>query len=76
MKQCVKAYTNIFNAKNEINKMIENGWYVKNIVMTNGNYDDGVKRNPNIITEKVLVLFEKNDETFKANDITIKGLDV
>ena len=76
MKQCVKAYANIFNAKNEINKMIENGWCVKNIVMTNGNYDDGVKRNPNIVTEKILVLFEKEEVVPIKTDEMIKGLDV
>ena len=76
MKQCVKAYSNIYYAQEEINKMIEKGWKIKDIAMTNGHEYNGVSRNPSIITEKVLVLFEKNDETFKANDTTIKGLDI
>ena len=76
MKQYVKAYSDIYYAQNEMNKMIEKGWSVKNIVMTNGNYDDGVKRNPNIVTEKILVLFEKEEVVPIKTDEMIKGLDV
>ena len=76
MKQCVKAYSNIYYAQSEMNKMIEKGWIVKNMVMTNGNYDDGVNRNPNIITEKILVLFEKEEVPSIKTDGIINEMDV
>ena len=61
MKQLVRAYQNVLYAEDKINQKIEEGWKVKSITMSHGHYHNGCSRDAHYITEKVIVLFEREE---------------
>lgn len=65
MEQLVRTYQDIYYAEDKINKLIKDGWKVKSINMSHGNYHNGCIRETHIISEKIIVLFDREITTDK-----------